>query len=321
MTKMRKRGLGRGLDAIFKDISSDKDRPVEKITDSSEQKDTELEPKSSAFADQKSQARITGLRMISVSQLVSGQFQPRRHFDPDRLQDLASSICNKGILEPLIVRTTEGGAYEIIAGERRWRAAQIAQLHEVPVIVKALSDVEALEIALIENIQREDLSPLEEARAYDQLLSQFAYTQEDLAGVLGRSRSHVANMLRLLKLPKEVHSMIENGKLTAGHARALIMSDSAVQLAADVVRKGLNVRQTEKLVADTQRSGNHRRPLLNKVKTNKDADTRALEAILTDAIGMNITVNYKNDGSGAVTIFYKNMAQLDEVCRRIQRQQ
>ena len=321
MTKMRKRGLGRGLDAIFKDTSSEKDRTVETITDISGQKGTEPKTESSALADQKSQARITGLRMIAVSQLVSGQFQPRTHFDPGTLQDLASSIRNKGILEPLIVRTTEGGAYEIIAGERRWRAAQIAQLHEVPVIVKVLSDVEALEIALIENIQREDLSPLEEARAYDQLLSQFAYTQENLAEVLGRSRSHVANMLRLLKLPKEVHSMVENGKLTAGHARALIMSESAEKLAVDVVRKGLNVRQTEKLVADAQRSGNSQRPSRTKVKANKDADTRALEATLTDAIGMNITVNYKNDGSGAITIFYKNMDQLDEVCRRIQRQQ
>lgn len=306
----RKRGLGRGLGAIFQDSASD--ASVTPITDAI------MGTAETAQASTPSQTKEPGLRTLPIANLVPGQFQPRRHFDEEALSDLAASIRSKGVLEPLIVRQTVSGLFEIIAGERRWRASQMAQLHDVPVIVKTLTDGEALEIALIENIQREDLTPLEEAQAYDQLMSQFAYTQEQLAGALGRSRSHVANMMRLLKLPEDVQDMVAAGSLTAGHARALLTADQPKRLAEDVVRRGLNVRQTEKLVADMAKGGGRQRRPSTKLPQEKDADTRAMEVALMDALGLKVSIAHRPDGSGDLVVSYGDVEQLDDVARRLQ---
>lgn len=307
----RKQGLGRGLGAIFQDSSPAKTPEVQETADVVSITDAGSKGGSSP---------ATGLRTMPVTALQPGTFQPRRVFDEEALTDLAASIRSKGVLEPLIVRQVSGGAFEIIAGERRWRAAQMAQLHDVPVIVKTLTDADALEIALIENIQREDLTPLEEAHAYEQLITQFAYTQEQLAGALGRSRSHVTNMMRLLKLPSDVQDMVASGALTAGHARALLTSDAPKRLAEDVVRRGLNVRQTEKLVADTAKTGGRRRPSvgLSSNVQEKDADTRALETALIEALGLSVSITHRADGTGDLTISYRDVEQLDDLCSRLQ---
>jgi ParB family chromosome partitioning protein len=239
--------------------------------------------------------------------------QPRRVFVDDDLQSLASSIRERGFLQPIVVRPDAeiAGNYEIIAGERRWRAAQIAQLHDVPVLVRALSDQEALEIALVENMQRQDLMPLEEATGYQRLIDEYHHTQEDLAKVVGRSRSHVANVLRLLTLPEEVKVMLEAGNLTAGHARAALGAADPAEVAREIAARGLNVRQAERLARRKAASKNPRRPAS---LATRDVDTRDLERRLSDRLGLAVRIHHRGPG-GELRIHYRTVEDLDDVLR------
>jgi len=255
---------------------------------------------------------IRSLRHMPIELIHASPNNPRKHFADADLDDLANSIREKGLLQPIVVRPRADGEYEIVAGERRWRASQRAGIHEVPVLIRELNDGEALEIALIENIQRSDLNPLEEARAYGLLLEQFSYTQQQLADSVGKSRSHIANTLRLLTLPDTVRSLIEDGKLTAGHARTLVAADSPAELADQIIKLGLSVREAESLARDASPSSRPR-----KARPEKDADTKALELAVTQALGLKVVVDHGTSG-GTVTISYKTLEQLEEICRKLQ---
>jgi ParB family chromosome partitioning protein len=257
-----------------------------------------------------------GVRRVPIEFIRPNPRNPRKTFVDEDLTDLANSVKEKGIVQPVLVRTskTDPNQFEIIAGERRWRAAQRAGLHEVPVIVQEVSDKEALEIAIIENVQRADLNALEEAHGYEQLILEFSYTQQDLAQVIGKSRSHVANTLRLMKLPEKVKVLVGEGKLTAGHARALVGADDPEGLASRIVSEGLTVRDAEALAqapkpVDASKGG---RP-----KREKDADTQALEKSLTDLLGLAVVIDHKDGGAGEIKVRYRNLEQLDEIVRRL----
>jgi len=251
------------------------------------------------------------LRQLPIEYLRASPNNPRKHFADSDLDDLAASIREKGLLQPIMVRPRSDGTYEIVAGERRWRAAQKAGVHDVPVIIRELSDGEALEIALIENVQRSDLNPLEEARAYTQLIERFTYTQQQLADAIGKSRSHIANTLRLLNLPESVRTQIELGHLTAGHARALVATDQPGQLAEQIIKLGLSVREAEGLA---RAAAAPRQP---KAVPDKDADTRALEKSISEAIGLKVAITHRKDGSGSLDIAYASLDQLEDICRRL----
>ncbi len=259
--------------------------------------------------------KLRVFRMVPIEHLHPNRFQPRHTMDPGAIDELAKSIGEKGVLQPLLVRrrSDDANAFEIIAGERRWRAAQQAQVHEVPVVIKDITDFEALEIALVENLQRQDLSPLDEARGYSRLMEEFSHTQQNLAKAMGKSRSHVTNMMRLLELPGPVKVLLEDGKLTAGHARALLKADDVIELAERVVRQGLNVRQTEALArrgaAAGKKGGRKRAP-------RKDADTRVLERDMENLLGLKVDIQFHGRG-GSLTIRYKSLEQLDDILQRL----
>jgi ParB family transcriptional regulator, chromosome partitioning protein len=279
--RARRRPLGRGLAALFGEADAD-------------------------IVSNPAAHRLVGIELIRP-----GPLQPRRRFAETELDALAQSIREKGVLQPLLVRPVdmaEDAAFELVAGERRWRAAQRVGLHEVPVIIRALADSEALEIALVENLQREDLSPLEEAEAYNRLLAEFGRTQASLAEAVGKSRSHVANTVRLLSLPMPVRQQLDDGELTAGHARALLAATDPAALASEVVRRGLNVRATERLV---QRRA---QPPVTRSARFRDADTLALERDLGAHLGLRVTLEPKARG-GALTLHYASLDQLDRVLR------
>ncbi len=253
-----------------------------------------------------------GPKRLPVEFLIANRANPRRDFDTDQLDELTSSIREKGVMQPLLVRPSEDpNIFEIIAGERRWRAAQRAGLHDVPVIIREVDDKEALELAIIENVQRVDLNPLEEAQGYEQLIEQFSYTQQDLAQVIGKSRSHVANTLRLLKLPREVRDMVSNGHLTAGHARTLITADDPMALAQEIMTRGLSVREAEAL--SQQGVAKPAKTKLGATPMPRDADIVALEKRLSDSLGLKVALAYKLDGSGTLQINYRSLEQLDTV--------
>ena len=259
---------------------------------------------------------------IPIEKLHPNINQPRKKFNQDDLEDLASSIRVKGILQPLIARKHpfKEDEYEIVAGERRWRASQMAQLHELPVILREFSDIEVLEVAIIENIQRADLNPIEEAMGYQQLMDKFDHTQEQMANALGKSRSHIANLLRLLSLPSDVQDYVKEGKLTSGHARALITSDNANDLAQLVVSNKLSVRETEQLVKSlgNQKNSSQQKKSGNRPISLKDPDTRELEGDLSKIIGMKVQINNEvGKESGEVIISYSSLNQLDDICRLI----
>ncbi len=287
-----KHGLGRGLSALL----GEEDAPAPR------KKDAGL-----------ANTPHTDQMEVPVEFLEPNPFQPRRTFSEDDLKELTASISARGIIQPIIVRHKPGSTdqYQIVAGERRWRAAQAAQLHHVPVRIKKLDDAQALEIAIVENVQRSDLNAIEEARGYRQLMDEFAYTQEALAKFIGKSRSHIANMLRLLTLPEGVQVMLADGRLSAGHARAIITAENVVALAQEIVKKGLSVREAEALA----RQGADKTPA-TKFKAQKDADTRALEARMTAAIGMKVEIDHKGE-KGHVKIDFKSLEQLDDICRRL----
>ena len=257
-----------------------------------------------------------GQMMVALESLKPGRFNPRRNFPEAQIAELAASIRERGLVQPLVVRPsgTSGKSYEIVAGERRWRAAQVARLKEVPVVVRSLSDQEALEIAIIENVQREDLNAIEEAEGYNVLMDNHGYTQEDLAKVIGKSRSHLANTLRLLKLPEGVLKLVRSGALSAGHARALVGHPDAAALAAKIVKEGLTVRQVEALVQD--RSAPKAKP---KKAKSKDADTRAAESELSEALGLDVNIRSGRGETGELRIRYATLDQLEDVRHRLMR--
>jgi ParB family chromosome partitioning protein len=260
--------------------------------------------------------RARGQRRVPIEFLRPNASNPRKRFNDEELDELAASIRAKGILQPILVRTVTGtpDAYEIVAGERRWRAAQRAGLHDVPIMLLEIGDKEALEIAIIENVQRSDLNPLEEAMGYDALIERFSYAQADLAKIVGKSRSHIANTLRLMKLPDSVKRHLNEGRLTAGHARALLASDDPESLAKAIIEKGLNVRDVEALAgAEAEARGKtaKRRP-----RGAKSADVRALERKLSESLGLMVEINHRASG-GDMRIRYRTLEQLDGVCRRL----
>ena len=261
-----------------------------------------------------------GVRMAPIESLKANPDQPRKTFNKDDLDELAASIRDKGVLQPILVRTQPGedGVWQIIAGERRWRAAQQARLTQVPVIVHEMDDVAVLEVAIIENVQRSDLNPLEEAEAYAQLMERFGRTQDAVAGVVGKSRSHVANTLRLLQLPERVLFYVREGKLSAGHARALITAPDPGDLADQVYMDGLNVRQTEALVRRIADGVKPRKPRPTAADSGGSADGAALEQDLADALGLKVQLSDRG-GKGELTIRYGTLEQLDDLCRRLMR--
>lgn len=254
-------------------------------------------------------------RTIPIEFVARSPKNPRRYFDEAELQDLAGSIRQHGIVQPVVVRTIGADRYEIIAGERRWRAAQLAGLVEVPVIVRDVDDRTALELAIVENVQRADLNPLEEALGYDQLIAEHGYTQNDLGEIIGKSRSHVANSLRLLKLPDPVRDMLADGSLSAGHARALVSTPDPVALAKTIAQKGMSVRDAEKLAQNHIRA--QQSPATAETRETKDSDTIALERSLSDRLGLAVSINHKG-GGGQLKINYKTLDQLEEICRLLE---
>lgn len=261
--------------------------------------------------------RARGHRRVPLAFLKPNPRNPRRTFSDAELTELAGSIRERGIIQPIVVRTVHGAtdSFEIIAGERRWRAAQRAGLHEVPIIVHEASDSEALELAIIENVQRADLNPLEEAMGYQALADEYKYSQEEIAKVVAKSRSHVANTLRLLRLPESVKVYINAGKLSAGHARALIGLDNPEAIAREIVERGLNVRDVESLAQ--QRASAAGKPKTPRPRKAKDVDTLAVEKRLSDALGLTVTIETRGDG-GVVQIKYRDLDQLDDVIRRLE---
>lgn len=284
--RKRPTGLGRGLSALLGEAA--REEPV------------------AANAD-----RSGGARMVAVSELEPHPEQPRRFFDEGALDELARSIESRGLIQPIVVRPHRGG-YQIVAGERRWRAAQRARLHQVPVIIREFDEAETLELALVENIQREDLNAIEEAEAYSKLIERFGHSQEALGRIVHKSRSHIANLLRLLDLPATVRAMVADGRLSMGHARALITASDPEGLAQQVVTRGLSVREAEKL-AKGARPATARPPRQAK---QGDADIVALERQLGDLLGLNVTIAY-TEGAGAVTLGFSSLDQLDMICQRL----
>jgi ParB family chromosome partitioning protein len=262
--------------------------------------------------------KVRSTKSVPIEHLRPGRFQPRHHFDEAAVASLAESIKAQGILQPILVRRhpERANEFEIVAGERRWRAAQIAKLHEVPVVIRDLTDAESLELAIVENVQRQDLTPLEEAEGYRKLIDEFQHTQDDLARTLGKSRSHIANTLRLLSLPQGVKLLLDEGKLTAGHARTLIGCDDAEGLAGQMIKRGLNVRQAERLVQNAKSGGAHKSARLAEPDTPKDSDTLALERDLTALLGLKVSIKFQGTG-GSLTIHYKTLEQLDDVLHRL----
>lgn len=315
MATITQRGLGKGLSAL---ISENYVQPAAAA------------PKQAAPAPVATDTKAGGVYTLAVGKLHTGKYQPRLQFDDTALRELSESISKNGIMQPIIVRPSprDSGMYEIVAGERRWRAAQMAQQQEVPVIIRDIPDKQALELALVENIQRKDLSPLEEAGGYQRLIEEFDYTQDELASTVGKSRSHVANLLRLLALPDEIKEMMDKGELSMGHARALLTAPNAVELARDIVRKGLNVRQTEQYSRLAQgvekRTATRPGSATNRYQNggsyqppvNKDPDILALEETLSENLGLKVSISDRGQ-SGEIVISYDSLSQLDAILRRL----
>ncbi|PQA88183.1 ParB/RepB/Spo0J family partition protein [Hyphococcus luteus] len=304
------KGLGRGLDALLGDVTATKPVP--------------------GSPSREGAAAPGPKRELPIEQLKANADQPRRTFDKDAIEELANSISSKGMLQPILVRPQGQDSYEIVAGERRWRAAQKAQLHKVPVIIRELTDEETAEIALIENVQRVDLNPVEEAAAYARLADVFGRTQDDIAKAVGKSRSHVANIMRLLNLPKKALDALSANEITMGHARALLGSSAPKQMLDIVLKGGLSVRETEAHIrqaeAEIKGGASAGKTAGGAAKTeekskassgSKDADTRALERDLSNILGLDVAIDHSKKGAGSVTINYLTLDQLDDLCRRL----
>jgi ParB family transcriptional regulator, chromosome partitioning protein len=283
--KRRPSGLGRGLSSLLGEVAQEASL---------------------------SGAERSGVQLLPVASIDPFPGQPRRHFDDAALDELAASISARGVLQPILVRSI-GGRYQIVAGERRWRAAQRAHIHEVPVIIRDFNDIETFEISLLENIQRQDLNAIEEAEAYRRLIGEFGHTQEALGRLVHKSRSHIANLMRLLDLPERVRNMVASGHLSMGHARAIATALDPESLAEEVLRRGLSVRQTERLARGAKPGRERRRSL---VETNANADLAALERQLGDMLGLRVKITYTG-GGGSVALAYSTLDQLDMICQRL----
>ena len=283
VTNTTKKGLGRGLSSLMGD------------TETTQTKNTNVGQETK----------------IPIANLKPSPSQPRRLFNKNSINELADSIKAKGLVQPLVVRPSpsDANSYEIIAGERRWRAAQIAQLHEVPVVIRNFNDTEALEIAIIENVQRSDLSPIEEAAGYKRLIENHGHTQEDLSGIVGKSRSHIANIIRLLSLPQSIQDMITEGKISSGHARAIMNSAFPEQLAEKIINENLSVRDAENLAKD-------KKGRVKKLKL-KDPDTIDLENKISEILGLTININHKGKKGGSIKIDYKTLDQLEMITQKL----
>jgi len=306
-----KKRLGRGLAALMGDL----DQPLK----------DQVSPNSQSNESEDSAPVIKGEQLVPIEHIRANPNNPRRIFSDSELQDLAASIKEHGIIQPILVRMARGedlaGAkYEIIAGERRWRAAQKSALHEVPIIIRDVEDKQALELAIIENVQRADLNAVEEALGYQQLIDEYDYSQNNLAQVIGKSRSHVANTLRLLKLPQDVQTLVSDGSLSAGHARTLVTADDPEGLAKRIISEGLSVRQAEALaqVPSSAAKGSGSVQSVGLMGSQKSADIKALEQRLEDHLGLKIDLNHKPKGNGELKIKYKTLEQLDAVCRKLE---
>lgn len=303
----RKKKLGRGLGALLGETQREEPL-VRQDTGASEQS-----------GGKSTTSTSSGLASVAISAIEPLPGQPRRRFDEAALDELAASIAQRGVIQPIIVRPLARGRYQLVAGERRWRAAQKAQLHEMPAIVRELDEAEVMALALIENIQREDLNPVEEARAYQALADRQGMTQGEIAQLVDKSRSHVANLQRLLNLPEEVLDLVEEGALSMGHARALIGHEGAVELATRAVAQKLSVRQVERLVADPAPAAvEPRRKTRSSRDPAKDADIAAVQSHLEEFLGLSVRIKTDADPrSGAVTIRYRTLDQLDLICQRL----
>jgi ParB family chromosome partitioning protein len=284
-----KRGLGRGLSALLGDVEE-----------------------TATLTVGTPEAAAAGVREIPIELIKRNETQPRWVFDDEELAELSASIRDKGVLQPILVRPLDGGEFEIVAGERRWRASQKAGLHAMPALVRELDDVQVLEIAVVENVQRANLNAIEEAAAYQQLIDKHGRTQEEVAEAVGKSRSHVANTLRLMNLPEGVREHVLSGQLTAGHARAILTADDPAALADEIISKGLSVRDAERLA----RGGAPAKPKAPSPRLPKDTDTQALESDLSDVLGLDVEVIDKG-GAGELRIRYATLEQLDDLCRRL----
>ncbi|WP_417430879.1 ParB/RepB/Spo0J family partition protein [Kiloniella sp.] len=299
----KRKNLGRGLAALFGDETED-------------------------YA---SLDKVRSTKQVPIEHIHPNAKQPRRHFEEEALATLADSIEQSGLLQPILVRRHPelSSEYEIVAGERRWRASQRAQLHEIPVVIRELNDAEVLQVAIIENVQRQDLTPIEEATSYRRLMDEFGHKQDDVAKIIGKSRSHIANILRLLSLPEEVQNLVEKGDLSAGHARALVGAEDAVELAQEISSKGLSVRETERLAKAMKKELSEpdegqvqvKKPIsTSKIKpssgSQKDADTLALERDLSNMLGLKVSIDFHGQG-GALKIAYDTLEQLDNVLHRL----
>lgn len=296
--KQSDKRLGRGLAALMGEM----DKPVT--------------PKA---ANEDAPKTVASDRFVPIEQVRSSSNNPRRTFNVADLEELSNSIAEHGIVQPILVRPSGKDSYELIAGERRWRAAQRAGLHEVPIVVRDVDDRVALELAIIENVQRADLNPVEEALGYQQLIDDHAYKQADLGKVIGKSRSHVANTLRLLKLPESVRKFLVDGDISSGHARALITLDNPEELAKRIVAEGLSVRDTETLANQMARPKDLETKSAKPANPSKDADTKAFEKRLSDYLGLKVSINHKTNGKGRLVIDYKSLDQLDDLTARLEK--
>lgn len=309
----RPRGLGRGLSALLGEpVRTDTPKPATAWAKPDAARNVVELPVANAQQGSAS-ASDAGPRALPIDLIARNPQQPRKHFGEDELNELASSIRAHGVLQPILVRPVGGGKYEIVAGERRWRAAQRAGLHAIPAVVRELNEVEVLEIAIIENVQRTDLNPIEEAQGFQALIDRFGRTQMEIAEAVGKSRPHIANLLRLLALPEDLQAMVRDGRLSAGHARAILTAPDPRMLAQRVLSEGLNVREIERLaqLAKDEKHG----PRAGAAET-KSADTRALEQSLSNALGLEVRIAEKG-GAGEMRISYKTLGQLDDVIRRL----
>lgn len=334
----RPRGLGRGLSALLGEPvkteapkpanapawdatpapqpqqTQTPPRPVEPVRNVFELPVPPQAPQPAPQAPAQTATAADGPRSLPIDLVGRNAQQPRKHFDENDLTDLCNSIKAHGVLQPILVRPVAGGRYEIVAGERRWRAAQRAGLHAIPAVVREFNDVEVLEVAIIENVQRTDLNPIEEAQGFQALIDRFGRTQEEIAEAVGKSRPHIANMLRLLKLPDDLQEMVRDGRLSSGHARAILTAPDPHGLAQRVLSEGLNVREVER-IAQQAKDEKHG-PRAGSAGDTKSADTRALEQSLSNALGLDVTITDKN-GQGELKVSYKTLEQLDEVIRRL----
>jgi ParB family chromosome partitioning protein len=339
MSDLRPRGLGRGLSALLGEpVRTEPPKPANSPAWPAPQAEAQrapVEPPRNVFelpvastppqppsapAPQTASAPTKaagegGPRSLPIDLVQRNPQQPRKHFDEGELNELAASIRTHGVLQPILVRPIAGGRYEIVAGERRWRAAQRAGLHTIPAVVRELNEVDVLEIAIVENVQRTDLNPIEEAQGFQALIDRFGRTQEEIAEAVGKSRPHIANMLRLLKLPEDLQEMVRDGRLSSGHARAILTAPDPRGLAQRAVSEGLNVRDVERL-AQQAKDEKHGPRVSAPSSDGKSADTRALEQSLSSALGLEVTIAEKGTG-GELKVAYKTLEQLDDVIRRL----